>query len=183
MCVVISIKVGIGAELNKEVSMAKSKKMNELKLAKILKELNAAGEVILSKQDEKQSIMDDFDSERSRYLKGRISGDTLLSSVKKTNAELLKLDRAIGNNIINISKLSSAVIEFAGMQAPKIFVVSSKGISLISGSAKKATRKKIVKKKSVKRKSAPKKAVKKSTAKVSKTQLAKEKALDKKYSK
>jgi len=147
--------------------MAKSKKMNELRFAKLQKELTAVGEDILAKQDEKQAVMDDFDAERARYLKGRISEDTLASSARKTNAELLRLDKGIRNDIVKISKISANIKKYVGMQAPKVFRANVKGIKLASSSRKKAKAKKTNKKK---------------TVRVSKTQLAKEKALDKKFS-
>jgi hypothetical protein len=151
--------------------MAKSKKMNELRFAKLQKELSAVGEDILTKQDEKQAVMNDFDTERARFLKGKISEDTLASSSKKTNNELLRLDKGIRENIVKISKISASIKEFVGMQSPKVFRASVKGIKMASNAGKKSAPKKASHKKAAKK-----------TAKVSKTQLEKEKALDKKFS-
>ncbi len=150
--------------------MAKSKKMNENAFAKLVKEFNSVGEVILTRQNEKQSVMDDFDAERVRYKKGRISEDTLASSAKKTNVELMRLDKNIRDAIVKVRKISIKMKEFAARQAPIVFRASVSGVK----SASRKTSKKTVKKKA--KGSAPK-------VKVSKTQLAKEKALDKKFSK
>jgi len=146
--------------------------MNEVRFAKILKELDAVGESILSRQNEKQSVMNDFDSERVRYSKGKISEDTVASSAKKVNVELIRLDKAIRNDIVRIGKLSASAKDFAGMQAPKVFRANVRGIKLASSSAKK----KVVSKK------AKKKTTSKRRVAVSKTQLAREKAIDKKFS-
>jgi len=161
--------------------MAKSKKMNEAALAKLIKELNSVGELILARQDEKQSIMNDFDAERARYTKGRISEDTLLSSARKTNAELIKLDKSIREAIIKAGKISMNIRTFAIRQAPKVFRASISGVKPIS--RKKKVKKVKKKAKKVKRK-AKKKIVRKSKGvKASKTTLKKEMALDRKFSK
>ena len=154
--------------------MAKSKKMNETRFAKLVKELNSLGESVLSKQDEKQSVMDDFEKERGRLAKGRIPEDAVVSSAKKTNSELLRLDKAIRNEIAKISKLSANVREFAAMQAPKVFRASLKGVKLASSPASKKTQRK----KAKQRRNAMKGKVP-----VSRFQLAKEKALDRKRQK
>jgi hypothetical protein len=160
--------------------MAKSKKMNEAALAKLVKELDSVGELILTRQDEKQAVMNDFDAERARYVKGRISEDTLLSSSRKTNAELIKLDKNIREAIIKVGKISMDIRAFAIRQAPKVFRAGVSGVKPIS-------RKKKVKKKTkkVKRK-VKKKTVKKPKSKgikASKTTLKKEMTLDRKFSK
>ncbi|MCD4771023.1 hypothetical protein K8R30_01235 [archaeon] len=158
--------------------MAKSKKMNEAALAKLVKELDSVGELILTRQDEKQVVMNDFDAERARYVKGRISEDTLLSSSKKTNAELIKLDKNIREAIIKVGKISMNIRAFAIRQAPKVFRASVSGVKPIS-------RKKKVKK-AKKAKKAKKKTVKKPKSKgvkASKATLKKEMTLDRKFSK
>lgn len=175
--------------------MAKSKKMNETRFAKILKELDAVGENILSRQNEKQSVMDDFDTERARYLKGRISEDTVASSSKKVNDELLRLDKGIRNDIARLSKLSANARDFGSMQAPKVFRASVKGIKLASSPASKRARNKKAKQRrtamkgkiSVSRSQLAKeksldRKISRKYSKVSKSQLAKEKALDRKFS-
>ena len=163
--------------------MAQSKKMNEARFAKLTKELDSVGEVILTKQDEKQSVMDDFVKERNRYAKGRISEDTLISSSRKVNLELMRLDKGIREAIARVGKISTNAKEFASNQAPKVFRTSVSGIKLINGPKKKSTKKST--KKAVKR--TVKKTAKKATAKkgvtASKTTLSKEKVLDRKYSK
>jgi len=158
--------------------MAKSKKMNEMAFAKLVKELNSVGEFILTRQDEKQAVMNDFDAERKRYIKGRISEDTLLSSSKKTNAELIKLDKSIRKAILKVGKISVNTRAFAIRQAPKVFRAGISGVKPIS------RKKKPKKAKNAKRK-VKKKPVRKSKSKVkvSKATLKKEMALDRKFSK
>ena len=156
--------------------MAKSKKINEAALAKLVKELNSVGELILTRQDEKQSVMNDFDAERARYVKGRISEDTLLSSSRKTNAELIKLDKNIREAIIKVGKISMNIRAFAIQQAPKVYRASVSGVKPISRKKKIKKVKRKAKKKPVK-KSGPKKV------KASKATLKKEMTLDRKFSK
>ena len=79
--------------------MVQTKKMNESFFAKMLKELNVAGELIRARQDEKQALLDEFDSECKRFFFGKISRKALESSVKKTNNELQRLNNEIRNNI------------------------------------------------------------------------------------
>jgi hypothetical protein len=158
--------------------MAKSKKMNETAFAKLVKELNSVGELILTRQDEKQSVMNDFDTERKRYVKGRISEDTLLSSARKTNAELIKLDKSIREAILKAGKISVNTRAFTIRQAPKVFRASISGVKPISRKKKPKKAKKVKKK-------AKKKPVRKSKSKVkvSKAVLKKEMTLDRKFSK
>ena len=156
--------------------MAKSKKMNEAALAKLVKEVDSVGELILTRQDEKQSVMNDFDAERARYVKGRISEDTLLSSSRKTNAELIKLDKNIREAIIKVGKISMNIRAFAIRQAPKVFRAGVSGVKPISRKKKVKKVKRKAKKKSVE-KSKPKKV------KASKATLKKEMTLDRKFSK
>ena len=135
--------------------MAKSKKMNEVRFSRLVKELNAIGEFILTKQNEKQSVMNSFDVERARYTKGRISETALASSSRKVNSELLRLDKAIRDTIVKVGEVSKRAKAFAAMQSPKVFRASVSGIKLISGSKKKIkktknkakkTKKKVVRK-------------------------------------
>lgn len=155
--------------------MAQAKKMNEVAFAKIVKELGAVGEFIRTKQDEKQSVMDDFEKERDRFKKGKISESELVSSTNKVNKELTKIDKALRDAILKVGKIGVQSREFAGRQRPKVFRVSTSGIRLSGASKKKPATKKAAPKKA-----APKKKV---SPKPSKTQLAKEIALDKKFSK
>ena len=139
--------------------MAKSKKMNEVRFSRLVKELSAIGEFILTKQNEKQSVMNSFDVERARYTKGRISETALASSSRKVNSELLRLDKAIRDTIVKVGEVSTRAKAFAAMQSPKVFRASVSGIKLISGSRKK-TKKKIKKTKN-KAKKTKKKVVRK----------------------
>jgi hypothetical protein len=160
--------------------MAQSKKMNAAGFAKLVKELDSVGELILTKQDEKQSVMDDFEKEKVRYKKGKISEDTLASSAKKVNAEFARLDKGIREAILKVGKLSANTREFAKKQAPKIFRANVSGFKLLNG-PKKTVAKKVARKPAARKPAARKPAAKKAIP--SKTTLAKEKVLDRKYSK
>lgn len=129
--------------------MVKAKMMNENSFDKLVKEMNALAELIKSRQDEKQAVLDEFDKEKARYSKGKISQATLASSIRKTNAELIRLDKNIRLTMVKSKKLLSRMSDFVTAQAPKVFRAKESGFSLASGGAKK---KKVAKKKVVKKK-------------------------------
>jgi len=165
--------------------------MNEARFSKLVGEFDALGELVKTRQDEKQSVMDEFDKERARYRAGKISEKTVESSARKTNKEMAKLNGEIKNIISRANKMADVIKTFVSSQSPRVFRSSVSGISL-SG-AKKKTRKKAKKKvkkraKKVVRKAA-KKTVKKKAKKVTRKKAFKtsnrdrEIALDKKYQK
>ena len=148
--------------------------MNESVFAKILKDFNVTGELIRARQDEKQAILDEFASENKRFYFGKISENALAASVKKTNKELMRLDKDIRRLIVRAKSLSDTAKKLTANQAPTIFKATLSGVS--SGAKKKkVTKKKVVKKKSTKRKPAKKKVV------LTKTARKKELALDRKF--
>ena len=55
-------------------------RMNEEFFAKTLKELNVAGELVRARQEEKQGLLDEFDTECKRFFFGKISEKALASS-------------------------------------------------------------------------------------------------------
>ncbi|MCW8965458.1 MAG: hypothetical protein OQK82_02040 [Candidatus Pacearchaeota archaeon] len=127
--------------------MAKAKMMNEKSFAKLVKELSALGELIRTRQEEKQSVMNEFDKERDRYKKGRISEDTMKSSCMKTNKELVRIDKSVRETIMKANKLGMRIREFVSSQAPKSFMAKVSGINLRnSGTKKKVSHKKMTKK-------------------------------------
>ena len=67
--------------------MVRVKRMNESALAEELRILNVAGEIVRSRQEEKQGLLDEFDATSKRFFFGKISERALASSVKKTNNE------------------------------------------------------------------------------------------------
>ncbi len=109
--------------------MAKEKHMDESAFAEIVKEFNAVGELIRARQDEKQAVMDEFDSESKRFYFGKISEKTLASSARKTNNELQKLDDQIRKAISNAADLSSQARRFTAAQSPKSFKATLTGIT------------------------------------------------------
>jgi predicted RND superfamily exporter protein len=131
--------------------MALVKKMNESAFAQILKEFHALGELIRARQDEKQAILDQFDSESKRFYFGKISEKALESSIKKTNKELNRLDREINQAISRANKLGSRMSSLIKSQKPKVFKATLSGISS-RVDKKKVKRKKVAKKKVARRK-------------------------------
>jgi hypothetical protein len=120
--------------------MATEKEMNQSNFIKIAKELNAFAEVIRSRQDQKQVIINDFNKERKRYKAGKISRKTLVSSVPRVRKELKRLNDEIRKNIRSLSKSADKAKLFASRQVPKNFKVAVSGITL-SGARKKKHRK------------------------------------------
>lgn len=157
--------------------MAKSKEMNETVFAKLMKNLGASGELIRSRQKEKQALMDSFDAEKRRYRAGKISEATLKVSVKRTNKELARLDKQIREAIRRVGKVSSGSREFAARQSPKAFRATISGVKAPSSSSKKSG-KKTSRKKTSKRKSSKKK-VKRLSPKIKKLEMR----LDREYQK
>ena len=149
--------------------MVQAKMMGETSFEKLTKEFGALGELIRTRQDEKQSVLNEFDRERERYKKGRVSENTLASSVRKTNTELIKLDKNIRLIIQKSLKLSSRMDDFIRKQDPKVFRAHESGISL-------ATSKK--KRKPAKRKTSSGKKVK---SRISQTQIRAEMKAEKKF--
>ena len=112
--------------------MATEKEMNQSSFAKIAKEINAYAEVIRSRQDQKQVIIDDFEKERKRYQAGKISRRTLSASVPRVRKELHRLNNEIRRNIQHLNNTANRAKDFASRQVPKKFKVSISGITLAS---------------------------------------------------
>ena len=123
--------------------MVKVKKMNESFFAKILKEFNVAGELVRARQEEKQGLLDDFDSESKRFFFGKISERALSSSVRKTNAELQRLDGDLRTNIAKSRRAGEKATTLVSAQVPIRYRATLSGI--VGGESKKATRKKKIK--------------------------------------
>ena len=130
--------------------MATEKEMNQSSFVKIAKEINAYAEVIRSRQDQKQVIIDDFNKERKRYLAGKISKKTLVSSIPRVRKELQRLNNEIRRNIRSLNKTAERARRFSTRQSPKNFKVSLAGISLAGGKKKKHRAHKRTHKKTIK---------------------------------
>ncbi|MCK5611647.1 hypothetical protein KAR91_57785 [Candidatus Pacearchaeota archaeon] len=142
--------------------MVQTKKMNQASFSKLLRQFNVAGELVRARQDEKQSILDEFTNESKRFVFGKISERTLAASAKKTNKELMRLDQAIRVSITDAKRAADKAKELTTAQAPIGYRATLSGIS--GGKAKKSAKKKPAKKKAVK-KAAKKKPVKKAAKK------------------
>lgn len=125
--------------------MAQVKRMNEAFFAQLLKDFNVVGELIRARQEEKQGLLDEFDAESKRFFFGKISEKALASSVKKTNAELARLDSEIRKAISRAKGLSDRARKLTADQAPVSFRATLAGI--VSSAGKKVKRKKVRRKK------------------------------------
>ena len=122
--------------------MVKVKMMNEEFFAKTLKEFNVAGELVRARQEEKQGLLDEFDTECKRFFFGKISEKALVSSVKKTNGELARLDKEIRENMHKAHASGNRATALITAQAPVHFRATLSGIvGGSSGKAKKKSRK------------------------------------------
>ena len=110
--------------------MAIEKRMNQQNFGKIVKDLTSFAEVIRSRQDQKQIIINDFDKERKRFKNGKISKKALSASVPRVRRELDRLDKQIKRNILALKNVAKRVEKFALAQAPKKFKVSMSGIKM-----------------------------------------------------
>jgi hypothetical protein len=124
--------------------MVRIKKMNENFFAELQKNLTATGELIRARQDEKQKLLDAFDSEGKRFFFGKISQRAWQSSIKKTNLELKRLDNQTRDAISRATKLCDKKRKMCSAQAPVGYRATMSGI--IGGSKKKAVKKKTKKK-------------------------------------
>jgi len=111
---------------------------------KMQKDLTTAGELIRARQDEKQALLDEFDAECKRFFFGKISQRAIMASVKKTNKELQRLNKAIRDTIRLAKRISNREINLVSAQAPISYKATLSGIV---GGEKKKKRKKTAKKK------------------------------------
>jgi hypothetical protein len=112
--------------------MTEEKKLNEAAFAKIVKEISAHGELIRTRQNEKQAVLNHFRSERQSYLNGKISRKAFESSVRKVNKELSGLDSSIRKSIKNMMHLSNSAKKMAASQSPRHLRATMSGIKDIS---------------------------------------------------
>jgi hypothetical protein len=129
--------------------MVQTRKMNETFFAKLLKEFNVAGELVRARQDEKQGLLDEFDQESRRFFFGKISERALMSSVKKTNNELSRLDSEIRQNMARARRAGNRAMTLVSAQAPVRYRATLSGLS---GAKKKGKKKKAKKRKAKRRK-------------------------------
>lgn len=120
--------------------MVKVKMMNEEFFAKTLKEFNVAGELVRARQEEKQSLLDEFDTECKRFFFGKISERALIASVKKTNNELHRLDSEIRQNMAKARAAGDRAMKLVSAQAPVHYKATLSGIVGGAGTAKKHTK-------------------------------------------
>jgi len=119
--------------------MVKVKMMNEELFAKTLKEFNVAGELVRARQEEKQGLLDEFDTECKRFFFGKISERALSSSVKKTNNELHRLEGEIRLNMSKARSAGDRALKIISAQVPVHYRATLSG--LVGGAAKKPKKK------------------------------------------
>ncbi|MFH1310809.1 MAG: hypothetical protein ABIH65_00185 [Nanoarchaeota archaeon] len=122
--------------------MVKVRMMNEELFAKTLKEFNVAGELIRARQEEKQGLLDEFDKECKRFFFGKISEKALVSSVKKTNDELHRLDKETRENMSKARSAGSRALGIISAQTPVGYRATLSGLSGGKKSAKKRKKRK-----------------------------------------
>ena len=125
--------------------MVQEKKMNASNFAEILREFNVAGELVRTRQEEKQGLLDEFSEECKRFVFGKISEKALAASVKKTNNELHRLDKDIRNSISRARKAGEKAMKMISAQAPIGYRATLSGI--VGGEKKKKPVKKKINKK------------------------------------
>jgi hypothetical protein len=116
--------------------VANTKKLNESKLASLIKELHSFGELIRARQEEKQSVINEFNSEDRRFLVGKLSQRTVKSSIKKTKVELKRLNKEIKDTIKESKKKLKEIDEIISNQNPKKFNVNLSGVKEMKGGKK-----------------------------------------------
>jgi len=117
--------------------MASEKAMNQSNFGNITKEITAYAEIIRTRQDQKQVVIDDFVNECKRYRAGKIAKKSLVSSIPRVRKELQRLNEEIRKNIRNLNQTAEKVKRFASRQTPKNFRVSLTGISSATTTKKK----------------------------------------------
>ena len=148
--------------------MVRIKKMNQSTYASFLRKIKVAGEIVRSRQEEKEGLLDEFDAEGKRFFFGKISEKSLASTVNKANTELIRLDKEIRLAISDARIVSGKVVAFTAAQAPIKYRATLSGIVGVEKktvrrrakkrvSRKKPVKKRVVRKKKVRRKPARKK--------------------------
>lgn len=79
--------------------MVKVKMMDENSFVLLTKDLNVLAELIRTRQEEKEAVLDEFEKEEGRYSKGNVSENAFLKLIKKTNTELDRMDKSIKDSI------------------------------------------------------------------------------------
>ena len=115
--------------------MVKVKNLSEESFAKALKEFNVAGELVGAREEEKQSLLNEFDLECKRFFFGKISEKALTASVNKTNDELHRLDKEIRLNMAKARAAGNKALKIIAAEAPTSYRATLSGIS--GGNAKK----------------------------------------------
>lgn len=104
-----------------------TKKLDESRLAFLIKELHSSGELIRVRQEEKQSIIDEYNSESKRFFLGKLSERTVKSSIKKTRDEIKRIDSEIRNIIKQASKKIDEINKLILFQKPHRFKINYSG--------------------------------------------------------
>ena len=121
----------------------KSKKLDVKSYSRHLNNLTMHGEMIKTRQDEKQSVMDDFDKQKKSFRSGKISEASVTSTAKKVNTELRKLNKEISDSMSSVRSTARQLLKLTSRQNPIYLIASTSGIKSGSSSKKrKSSRKK-----------------------------------------
>ena len=116
--------------------MVNEKKLDESAYAKIVKEIAAHGELIRTRQNEKQAVLDHVDSEKASYHQGKIAKKGFESSVRKINKELSNLDKSIRKSVKNAEIACNKARRMAAAQAPRHFRATMSGLRIVAAKKK-----------------------------------------------
>lgn len=122
--------------------MAKVKMLNDKVYAGLMKDLASLGELVRVREKEKQTVIDQFEAERNRYSKGKISEAALKDSVKKTNKEIVRIDKDLRSAVDKIVKTTNRVSDSIKRSKPKVLRAKENGVFAQKSSAKKTSSKK-----------------------------------------
>ena len=140
--------------------------MNQATYASFLRRVKVAGEVIRSRQEEKEGLLNEFDAECKRFFFGKISERSLAATTVRVNKELARLNKEIRQAISSARMVSAKVTAFTAAQAPIGYRATLSGISGgVKKLVKRKAKKKTVKRKAKKRKPAKRKPAKRKTTK------------------
>ncbi len=107
--------------------MVQSKRMDESAFSKIVKDLTSVGELIRIRQEEQQSVLNEFEQEKKRYKLGKISKKALSTSAKQINKELSKINKDLIKGIKKARIISMDIIQFVAKQSQKALRVKAVG--------------------------------------------------------
>lgn len=108
--------------------MVQIKKAPISKFEEHIKKSIADLELIKSKQEQKQAVLDEYEKQHKRYADGRISRRAYQIAVNKNRALLSSLDSQIKGSINTSKRALQNALRITAQQAPARFNVSLEGL-------------------------------------------------------